>query len=96
MSSDDSSTALGAIRAISLHERNDIVLTAIGHSKTGLDLMKEGKIQAMTVQSAESDGALAVEAAIDWFNGLDVLPVKYLPMQVITKKDVDLYYPPQW
>jgi ABC-type sugar transport system substrate-binding protein len=61
-----------------------------------MDLVKEGKLFAITSQTAEGDGALAVQTAADWFNGKKIPPVKYLPKHIITKADVEEFYPPQW
>jgi methyl-accepting chemotaxis protein/ABC-type sugar transport system substrate-binding protein len=86
----------GAISAVSAAGRGDIVSVTTGNCKLSLDYMKEGRLHGIAWQSAECDGALAVETAIDWFNGLDVPPVKYLPNLIITRETVERYYPPQW
>ena len=49
--------------------RDDIVIVAAGNSKTGMDSVKAGEALAITYQSAEGDGALAVHSAARWFNG---------------------------
>jgi ribose transport system substrate-binding protein len=61
-----------------------------------MDSVKEGKLHAVTLQSAETDGALPVEVAVDYFNGLEIQPIRYLPKKIITKENVDNFYPPQW
>jgi methyl-accepting chemotaxis protein/ABC-type sugar transport system substrate-binding protein len=96
ISADDAETLIGANKAIAKIDRGDIIKVGVCHSKAGLDGVKDGKIQAITFQSAEGDGALAVEAAIDWFNGLNIVPIKYLPVHIITKENVEYYYPAQW
>ena len=58
--------------------------------------MSENKLHGIAWESPESDGALAIEVAIDFFNGLEIVPVKYLPPFVITREIVKNYYPPQW
>ncbi|CEP69026.1 Periplasmic binding protein-like I [Moorella glycerini] len=93
---DDSAQAIGTAEAIKKANRQDIIVVAAGNSKVGMDLVKEGKIQAITYQTAEGDGAAAVKAAADWFNGKDVEPVRYLPKHIITKDDVDKFMPAQW
>jgi ABC-type sugar transport system substrate-binding protein len=87
---------LGAMEAIEASGREDLVVYATGNNKVSLDLMKAGKVHGIRWESAEADGALAMETAIDYFNGLDVLPIRYLPMKVIRPDEVNLYYPPQW
>ena len=56
----------------------------------------ERDLQAITYQSAEADGAVALKAAVDWFDGVELEPVRYLPKHVITQADVDKYMPAQW
>lgn len=93
---DDSAQALGIFEALKKANRTDVVVVAAGNSKIGMDLVKEGKLYAITYQTAEGDGALAVKTAADWFNGKTIEPVRYLPKQLITKENVDSFYPPQW
>jgi ABC-type sugar transport system substrate-binding protein len=61
-----------------------------------MEFVESGRIQAMTYQSPEADGALSMETAIDWFNGIEVPPVRYLPMEIITKENLKRFYPGQW
>jgi len=96
VSCDDSDTLIGINEAIAEAEREDIIRVSAGNSKIGMDYIKEGKLHAETYQSAEGDGALPVEMAIDWWNGLQIEPIKYLPIHIITKDDVSNFYPPQW
>ena len=76
--------------------RTDIGLVSSGNSNITQDLVSNGCRHAITLQSAEADGALAMEVAVDWFNGIDIKPLYYLPMEVITAENVREYYPPQW
>jgi len=93
---DDSAQALGIFEALKKAGREDVLVIAAGNSKQGMDLVKEGKLDAITYQTAEGDGALAVKTAADWFNGKEIEPVRYLPKHIITIDDVDNFYPPQW
>jgi ABC-type sugar transport system substrate-binding protein len=94
--SDDSAQSIGALLALEKVSRTDLVVVAAGCSMPGLDLVKAGKLFAITYHSAEGDGALAVKTAADWFNGKQIEPVRYLPKHIITRADVDTFYPPQW
>jgi methyl-accepting chemotaxis protein/ABC-type sugar transport system substrate-binding protein len=87
---------LGAVDAIDASGRQDIAVYATGNNKVSLDLMKAGKVHGIRWESAEADGALALETAIDYFNGLEVPPIRYLPAKVIRPEEVDSYYPAQW
>ena len=93
---DDSAQAIGIHEALVKAGREDVVVVAAGNSKIGMDGVKSGSIYAITYQSAEADGAVAVKMAADWFDGLKVEPVRYLPKHVITAKDVDKFMPAQW
>ncbi len=93
---DDSAQALGITEALKKAGREDIVVIAAGNSKQGMDLVKSGDLFAITYQTAEGDGALAVKTAADWFNGKDIAPVTNLPQHMITIDDVEDFYPPQW
>ena len=93
---DDSAQALGIFEALKKAGREDVIVVAAGNSKQGMDLVKEGKLYAITYQTAEGDGALAVKTAADWFNGKDIEPIRNLPQHMITAEDVEEFYPPQW
>lgn len=94
--SDDGFVLTGALEAIKKAGREDIVIVAAGNSKTGMDAVKAGQALAITYQSAEGDGALAVYTAARWFDGESLDPVAYLPKHLITRDDVDDFMPAQW
>ncbi len=87
---------VGTMDALRKSGRKDIVSVTTGNCKLSLDCIEEGLLHGIAWQSAESDGALTVEIAIDWFNGLEIVPIKYLPNFIITRDTYKNYYPPQW
>jgi len=93
---DDAAQAIGAIEACKAAGRTDIIITAAGNSKVGMDGLIAGDMFGITYQSAEGDGAIAVKMAADWFNGKDLDPMYYLPQHIITADDVENYMPAQW
>jgi ribose transport system substrate-binding protein len=93
---DDSAQAEGCAQAIKEAGRDDIKVVAAGNSKVGMDLVKGGGLFAITYQSAEADGAIAVRAAAEYFNGENLEPCYYLPQDIITKENVDSFMPAQW
>jgi ribose transport system substrate-binding protein len=97
ISADDSGAQIGITQALENSHREDLICVAAGNSKQGMDFVKAGKLNAITYQSAEADGALPMKLAADWFEGKPIgRPVYYLPKHIITKEDVDKYLPPQW
>jgi ribose transport system substrate-binding protein len=97
VSADDSKAQVGIAEALKDAGREDIVCVAAGASRTGLNYIKEGKLHAITYQSAEADGALPIEIAARWFKDEPVdQPVYYLQKAIITKDTVDQYFPAQW
>ncbi|MBF9014849.1 MULTISPECIES: sugar ABC transporter substrate-binding protein [unclassified Oceanispirochaeta] len=96
--SDDSAQGLGVSQALEEAGRSDVYVIAAGNSKVGMDLVKAGKIDAITFQSAEADGAVPIKVAADYFNGVDLgsNAAFYLPQAVITPENVDSFMPAQW
>ena len=92
----DGFSMTGALEAVKKSGRKDIVIVAAGNSKTGMDSIKAGDALAITYQSAEGDGAIAVHVAAEWFEGKKLEPVRYLPKHIITQADVDDFMPAQW
>ncbi len=92
----DGFSMTGALEAVNKSGRKDIIIVAAGNSKTGMDSVKAGDALAITYQSAEGDGAIAVHAAAEWFEGKQLEPVRYLPKHIITQDDVDNFMPAQW
>lgn len=95
-SADDSGTQVGINEAIKNAGRKDIICVAAGNSKVGMDGVQQGLVQAITFQSPEADGAIPMKLAADWFNGLEIPPVRYLPQAIITQENVAQYLPAQW
>ncbi len=89
VSADDNLVQLGINKALNAEGRDDIVKVANGSTRIGIRMLKEGKLDAITFQSAELDGALPIQVAVDWFNGLKVPPVRYLPIYILTKENVE-------
>lgn len=96
VSADDSGTHIGINEAVRTSQREDIIRVSAGNSKVGMDFIKEGTLHAITFQSAESDGAIAMQLAAEWFSGRPIPDVRYLPIRIITKENVAEYLPPQW
>src|SRR6478736_5688166 len=67
----------------------------LGNNKVGMDAVKSGEVSAITFQSAEGDGAIAMELAAQWFSGKKLPEVRYLPKRIITPDTVGQYQPAQ-
>ena len=76
--------------------RTDVLVVAAGNSKQGMDLVKSGDLLAINYQTAEGDGAAVVYSMAKYFAGMEVPPIGYLAQDIITKANVDGFYPPQW
>jgi len=97
VSADDSGAQIGIDEAVANAHREDIVRVAAGNSKVGMDAVKAGELSAITFQPAESDGAVPMKLAADWFNGKTIdRPVYYLKKTIITKDNVAQFQPAQW
>ncbi|HEY9594193.1 MAG TPA: substrate-binding domain-containing protein [Spirochaetia bacterium] len=69
--------------------REDVIRVGAGSTQKGMQLVREGKLHAITFQPAQADGALALKIAVDWLNGLDIEPINYLPKHIITRENVE-------
>ncbi|MBI9099336.1 MAG: substrate-binding domain-containing protein, partial [Spirochaetaceae bacterium] len=96
VSSEPGDGVKGMCEAVEESGRTDIVLVSAGNSLATQDLVKADRLHSITYQSAEADGALSMKMAVDWFNGIQIPPARYLPGQLITKDNVDQFYPTQW
>ncbi len=86
---DDDILVDGINEAVREAGREDIVRVGAGNSQKGMRLVKEGRLTAITFQPAQADGALPMKIAVDWFDGLAIQPINYLPRLVITRENVD-------
>ena len=75
---------------------NPGIMVAFGNSEIGMRGIQSGVLSLETMISAESTGALPLVTAMNYFNGLEVQPIQYLPLRLITQKNVDKYLPAQW
>jgi ABC-type sugar transport system substrate-binding protein/AraC-like DNA-binding protein len=89
VSPDDDILVDGINNALREAGRADIVLVGAGSTHKGMQLVKDGGLHAITFQSAHADGALAMKLAADWFAGLDIPPIVYLPKHIITRENVE-------
>jgi ABC-type sugar transport system substrate-binding protein len=97
VSADDSKAQVGIAEALRDAGRGDVVCVAAGTSRTGLNLIQEGRLHAVTYQSAEADGALPIEIAARWFRGETVgRSVYYLQKAIVTAENLRQYSPAQW
>jgi ribose/xylose/arabinose/galactoside ABC-type transport system permease subunit/ABC-type sugar transport system substrate-binding protein len=97
VSADDSGAQIGVNEACQRAGRQDIIRVAAGNSKVGMDAVRHGTLAVVNYQSAESDGALPMKLAADWFNGKPLdRPIYFLKKAMIAKENVDQFLPPQW
>lgn len=89
ISADDSFAQIGINEAIDETGRHEIIRVAAGSSKTGLQLVKKGSLHAITFQSASIDASTSFKLVSDWFEGLLIEPIRYLPVNIITKDNID-------
>lgn len=86
---DDELAMLGVVDALKERKREDIVTVAAGSSRTGLELLRHGWLEAISFQNAAVDGSIAMETIIDWFEGIPVEPIRYLPKYIIHKEEAE-------
>ncbi len=84
----DDGEAMRAVSAVLMNGgREDIKCVAAGSSNTGLELILEGKLEATSYQSPVIDAETAVQSIVDWFDGLSIEPIRYLPRHIVTRRD---------
>jgi ABC-type sugar transport system substrate-binding protein/AraC-like DNA-binding protein len=91
LSADDSYPMEGVKRALAERGRTDILCVANGATRRGFEFVKDGTLQAVTYQSPEMDGMLAMRTAGDWFSGIEVEPIRYLPAMLVTAAEVESF-----
>ena len=87
VSSDDNVIQSGIDRACRESGRSDVTRVAHGSTTIGLRKVARGDLEAIAYQSAVVDGALAIQAALDWLSGLDIEPARFLPVHVIDRQN---------
>src|SRR5271157_3747584 len=86
---DDDILVDGIDEALRRAGRSDVVVVGAGSSTKGMQMVKTGMLHAITFQPPQADGALPLKIAVDWFNGLDIPPINYLPKYITTRDNVD-------
>jgi ABC-type sugar transport system substrate-binding protein/AraC-like DNA-binding protein len=84
---DDSIMMTTVSRVLEESGRKDILCVAAGSSRTGISLVLEGRLLATAYQSPVVDGEIAMQTIIDWFEGVPLEAVRYLPKHIITIRD---------
>ena len=81
----------GVNQALMETGRDDIICVSHSSSPQAMEFIKRGILKATTYQSGIIDGIISMETAVDWFNGFEIPPVRYMPVHVITSRDVDSF-----
>ena len=89
VSCDDDTVQTGINRAVNRLGRSDIIKVSNGSSRIGMDFIRKGELNAICLKSPIVDGATPIKVAVDWFNGLKIPFMHYLPKHIITINDVD-------
>jgi ABC-type sugar transport system substrate-binding protein/AraC-like DNA-binding protein len=89
VSSDDNVIQRGIDRALAEEGRLDVKRVANGSTTVGMSKLADGSLEAITYQSAKADGALALQAALDWLSGLAIEPARFLPVHIIDAANYD-------
>jgi two-component system response regulator YesN len=90
VSADDSVTQEGINQALEEMGRGDIIRVASGSTPAGIEAVRDGRVHAITYQLPEQDGALPVKVAVDWFNGLEIPPLRHLPVRILDAENINL------
>ena len=91
ISADDALPVAGIRAALEEAGRTEIVCMANGATRRGLGFLKAGWLEAITCQSPRLDGALPLRVAADWFRGLSIDTITYLPTYLISRDEADLF-----
>lgn len=73
----------------SVGRAGEVICGAFGSSLNGLKLIKAGTLHALAFQAPSIDATVAMQTVIDWFDGLRVETVRYLPIYIVTSQTVD-------
>ncbi len=86
-SADDGDSMVKVAEVLAETGRDDIVCVAAGSSRQGIDLILQDRLIATAYQSPAVDGEIAMQTAVDWFDGVPLEPIRYLPKHIITRED---------
>jgi ABC-type sugar transport system substrate-binding protein/AraC-like DNA-binding protein len=86
-SADDGEVMRVVSETLIKRKREDICCVAAGSSRLGLELIMQGRLYANSFQSPEFDAETAIQTITDWFEGLTIEPIRYLPKYIVTKED---------
>ncbi|MBF9014856.1 MULTISPECIES: substrate-binding domain-containing protein [unclassified Oceanispirochaeta] len=86
-SADDGEVMQAISEVLKKRDREDICCVAAGSSRMGLEHIMQDRLYANSFQSPEIDAETAIQTIIDWFEGLTVEPIRYLPKYIVTKED---------
>jgi len=81
----------GVNRALAEKRRDDVICVGHWSPPQALQFIRRGLLRATTYQSGIIDGTFSMQTAVDWFNGFEIPPVRYMPVHIITRKDVDTF-----
>lgn len=83
--------ALGAAQAVKSAGLKDILIVGIDGQPDAHDAIKNGDITATIAQQPAKMGEIAIQAAIDYYQGKKVKKTTVSPIYLVTKETVDQY-----
>ncbi|WP_203261397.1 substrate-binding domain-containing protein [Streptococcus uberis] len=83
--------ALGAAQAVKSAGLKDILIVGIDGQPDAHDAIKNGDITATIAQQPAKMGEIAIQAAIDHYQGKKVKKITVSPIYLVTKETVDQY-----
>ncbi|EKB51449.1 hypothetical protein A0G_1355 [Streptococcus iniae 9117] len=83
--------ALGAAQAVKSAGLKDIIIIGIDGQPDAHDAIKNGDITATIAQQPAKMGEIAIQAAIDHYQGKKVEKSTVAPIFLVTKENVDQY-----
>ncbi|MBL3716416.1 MULTISPECIES: substrate-binding domain-containing protein [Lactococcus] len=80
--------ALGAAQAVKAAGLSDVIIVGIDGQPDAQEAIKEGRLTATVAQQPAKMGEIALQAAIDHFEGKDVEKTTVSPIFLVTKENV--------
>lgn len=88
--------ATGVIEALKAAGMNDVYVVAVDGCRAGFDQVKAGTQAATIMQNFSSMAKKSLEVAQNALDGKDFEAINFVPLDVVTKENIDQFEYPEW
>jgi ribose transport system substrate-binding protein len=88
--------ATGIIEALKARKRTGVFIVGVDGNRAGFDQVRSGAQFASIAQNVETEAAESMKVAKKLLQGEKVNPIDFIPLDIVTKDNINSFTTPEW